>query len=161
MVKSRKVIFRKSQILLATDVAYSKHSIAIDSISMAGCINAVWAIVCFEIPAREASIFCDFWKLTSCNFIALISTFIEVNLLLCLLRINLPNLCPNMNHFDAADFSEWHSEEVISFFWRSVYISKISWNNISSVESQKGPITIHRCSIENHKGTIAINIVQW
>ena len=28
-----------------------------------------------------------------------------------------------MNHFDAADFSECHSEEVISFFWRSVYIT--------------------------------------
>ena len=41
---------------------------------------------------------------------------------MCLLRINLPNLCPNMNHFDAVDFSECHSEEVISFFWRSVYI---------------------------------------
>ena len=27
-----------------------------------------------------------------------------------------------MNHFDAVDFSECHSEEVISFFWRSVYI---------------------------------------
>ena len=38
--------------------------------------------------------------------------------------INLPNLCPNMNHFDAAvDFSECHSEEVISFFWRSVYLA--------------------------------------
>ena len=23
--------------------------------------------------------------------------------------------------FNALDFSEWHSEEVISFFWRSVY----------------------------------------
>ena len=23
-----------------------------------------------------------------------------------------------MNHFDAVDFSECHSEEVISFFWR-------------------------------------------
>ena len=23
---------------------------------------------------------------------------------------------------DALDFSEWHSEEVISFFWRSVYV---------------------------------------
>ena len=41
---------------------------------------------------------------------------------MCLLRINLPNLCPNMNHFDAVDFSECHSEEVISFFWRSVYL---------------------------------------
>ena len=27
-----------------------------------------------------------------------------------------------MNHFDAVDFSECHSEEVISFFWRSVYV---------------------------------------
>ena len=25
-------------------------------------------------------------------------------------------MCPNMNHFDAVDFSECHSEEVISFF---------------------------------------------
>ena len=27
-----------------------------------------------------------------------------------------------MIHFDALDFSECRSEEVISFFWRSVYI---------------------------------------
>ena len=40
--------------------------------------------------------------------------------LMCLLRINLPNLWPNRNHFDAVDFTECHSEEVISFFWRSV-----------------------------------------
>ena len=26
-----------------------------------------------------------------------------------------------MIHVDALDFSGWHSEEVISFFWRSVY----------------------------------------
>ena len=32
-------------------------------------------------------------------------------------QINLPiNLCPNMIHVDALDFSECHSEEVISFF---------------------------------------------
>ena len=29
-----------------------------------------------------------------------------------------------MIHVDALDFSEWHSEEVISFFWRSVYKHK-------------------------------------
>ena len=34
------------------------------------------------------------------------------------------NLCPNMNHFDAVDFSECHFEEVISFFWRSVYMHR-------------------------------------
>ena len=33
----------------------------------------------FELPAREASNFCDFWKFTSCDFIAFISPLIEVN----------------------------------------------------------------------------------
>ena len=89
---------------------------------MAGCVNTVRAIVCFELPAREASSFCDFFKLASCDFIAVISSLIEVKFCFfrcaLLLRINLPtcNLCPNMNHFDAVGFSECHSEEVISFF---------------------------------------------
>ena len=30
-----------------------------------------------------------------------------------------------MIQFDALDFSECHSEEVISFFWRSVYLERI------------------------------------
>ena len=59
VVKSHKVIFRKSQKLL-TEAAYAEHSIAIHSISMAGYVNAVRAIVCFELPAREANSFCDF-----------------------------------------------------------------------------------------------------
>ena len=44
----------------STEAAYSERSIAIDSISMASYVNAVRAIVCFELPAREASSFCDF-----------------------------------------------------------------------------------------------------
>ena len=35
---------------------------------------------------------------------------------MCLLRINLSNLYPNMNHFDEVDFSECRPEEVISSF---------------------------------------------
>ena len=35
-----------------------------------------------------------------------------------------------MNHFDAVDFSEYHSEEVISFFWRSVY----KWTTASFIQ---------------------------
>ena len=93
------------------------------SISKVGYINAVPAFVCFEIPARVTSSFCDFWKLTSCDSIAFIFSLIEVNFfLMCLLRINLPNLCPNMIQVNVLDFSEWHSEEVISFFWGSMYI---------------------------------------
>ena len=103
----------------STEEAYSEHSIAIHSISMAGCVNAVRAIVCFELPAREAISFCDSWKLTSCDFIAFISSLVKVNFFIFRCAYN---LCPNMNYFDAVDFSEYHSEEVISFFWGSVYI---------------------------------------
>ena len=50
------------------EAAYSEHSIAIHSISMAGYVNAVRAIVCFELPAREASSFCDFLKTVLLRF---------------------------------------------------------------------------------------------
>ena len=63
----------------STEAAYSEHSIASHSISMAGYVNAVWAIVYFELAAREASNFCDFLTLTSCDFIAFISSLIEAN----------------------------------------------------------------------------------
>ena len=92
---------------------------------MACYVNAVRAIVCFELPAREASNFCDFWKLTSCDFHRILLFdwnklfFLDV----LIKEISLPNMCPNMNYFDAVDFNECHSEEVISFFWRSVYIA--------------------------------------
>ena len=42
-----------------------------------------------------------------------------------LLRSIKAYLCPNIN-FDSVDFSERRPEEVISFFWRSVYINLIS-----------------------------------
>ena len=41
---------------------------------------------------------------------------------MCFMRRIVAYLCLNMINFDAADFSERRSEEVISFFWRSVYI---------------------------------------
>ena len=47
--------------------AYSEHSIAIHSILKAGYVTAVQAIVLTELRALEASSFCDFWKMTSCN----------------------------------------------------------------------------------------------
>ena len=49
--------------------------------------------VCFELPAREASSFYDFWQFTSCDFIAFISLLVFFEM--CLLRITLPNLCPH------------------------------------------------------------------
>ena len=46
---------------------------------MAGYVNTVPAFVCFELPAREASSFCDFWKGISSDLNAFISFLIEVN----------------------------------------------------------------------------------
>ena len=40
---------------------------------------------------------------------------------MCVIRRIIAYLCLNMINFDAVDFSERRSEEVISFFWRSVY----------------------------------------
>ena len=39
---------------------------------------------------------------------------------MCLVRSTIANLCPIMNHFNALDFNECRSEEVIRFFWCSV-----------------------------------------
>ena len=39
-----------------------------------------------------------------------------------LLRSIKASLCPNIINFDSVDFSGRHPEEVISFFWRSVYV---------------------------------------
>ena len=84
---------------------------------MAGCVNAVRAIVCFKLPAREASRFCDFL-----NWTFAISSHLSPLLLTCLSRITLPNLCQNINHFDAVDviLQKW------CLFWRTVYFWTIS-----------------------------------
>ena len=39
-----------------------------------------------------------------------------------LLRSIKAYLCPNIINFDSVDFSKRRPEEVISFFWRSVYV---------------------------------------
>ena len=75
-------------------------------------------------PGPRGKQFLQFLKTDLLRFHRIYLLFDWIKLLffnLCLLRINLPNLCPNMNHFHAVDFSECHSEKVISFFWRSVY----------------------------------------
>ena len=41
-----------------------------------------------------------------------------------LLRSIIAYLCPNIIKFDSVDFSGRRPEEVISFFWRSVYIAE-------------------------------------
>ena len=43
---------------------------------MAGYVTAILAFVCSNLPAQEASSFCDFWKLTSCDFTSFFSFFL-------------------------------------------------------------------------------------
>ena len=47
---------------------------------------------------------------------------------MCLVRSIFANLCPIMIHLNALDFNVCRFEEVISFFWRSVYIHAVQCN---------------------------------
>ena len=106
---------------------YSKHSIAIHSISVAGYVTAILIFVRAELRALETSSFCDFffkWPLAILPYFTpfwLNQTFVFCDI--CLVTITIANLCPIMINFNALDFSECCSEEVISFFWCSVYVS--------------------------------------
>ena len=87
----------------------------------------------FRTPSPRGKQFLWFLKIDLLRFHRTYILFDWSKLLffeMCLLRINLPtggNLCPNMKHFDDVDFGECHSEVVISFFWRSVYIVSYSF----------------------------------
>ena len=53
---------------------------------MAGYVNAVPAFVCFELPAREASSFCDFLKIDLLRFHRIYLLF-DWSKLLCFLDV--------------------------------------------------------------------------
>ena len=53
---------------------------------------------------------------------------------MCLVRSTLTILYPIMSHFSALDFGECRSEEVVSLFWRSVYIV---WEYASLIQQIK------------------------
>ena len=48
---------------------------------------------------------------------------------MCLIKSIIANLCPIMIHFNALDFSECRSNEVINVFCRSVYIDIYNWTS--------------------------------
>ena len=125
VMKSQKITLKKSQ-KPPQKAAYSEHSIAFHSISKAGYVTAALAIVHTQLRAREASGFCDFWKMTSCKFTLISSYLTQANIIflkMCLVRSIIANLWPIKSHFNALDFNVCRSEEVLSFFWRSVYYS--------------------------------------
>ena len=75
--------------------------------------------------ARSVSSFCDFRKITFRDLTAYFSFLMREKswvFQIFLLRSIKAYLCPNIINFDSGDFSERRPEEMISFFWRSVYI---------------------------------------
>ena len=76
-MKSQKVTFQKPQKLLAGNL---HERPPIHSISEAGYVTAVLAIVLTELRAREASSFCDFWNLTSGDFTLFYSFSTQANI---------------------------------------------------------------------------------
>ena len=83
-----------------------------------------------SLKARSVSSFCDFRKMTFRDQTVFSPVWSE-NILcffIFLLRSIKAYLCPKMIHFDAVDFSERRPEEVISFFWRSVYVLIFSFH---------------------------------
>ena len=127
-MKSREVNYQKSQKLLASRAGSSKQTKARYGVYVTrhwnwmsgywtfwiGCLHgarselARWAVsVIFE--KWPFVIFLFFETRKSCVF------------QIFLLRSNKAYLCPSTIYFDSVDFSECRPEEVISFFWRSVY----------------------------------------
>ena len=97
-------------------------------------MNSFWILWIGRLRgARSVSSFCDFRKMTfrDQTVFSHFEARISCVFLIFLLRSIKAYLCPNMIKFDAVDFSEHRPEEVISFFWRSVYDKNgcnLSWS---------------------------------
>ena len=134
-VKSGKVIFLKSQKLLTERALSELHGGGLFrtfnsySFNFNGGLRKRRSGYCLlRTPSPRGKQYLWFLKIDLLRFHRIYLLFDWRKLLffwMCLLRIKLPYLCLNMNHFDAVNFNECHSEEVISFFWRSVYLLKI------------------------------------
>ena len=115
--------------------AYSEHSIAIHSISKAGHCNRRTGYCPLRAPCPGGEQFLWVLKNDLLRF-HLILFFFDLRkrkkFQMCLVRSIIANLCPIMTYFNALDFNVRRSEEVISFFWRSVYILE-SFNLLAKV----------------------------
>ena len=132
-MKSQKVIFQiitETARLLGTELGTDNSQCGGYKTRLWNWMNSYW-MFWIDCLSRwfSASSFCDFWKVTVCNFIAFSLLFGKSNLIIfqmCFIRRTIPFMCLNMINFDAVDFNESRCEEVISFFWRSVYMFKIA-----------------------------------
>ena len=128
-MKSQEVNFQKSQKLLASRAGSFEADNSPYGVYVArhwNWMNSYWMFWIGRLRgARSVSSFCDFRKMTFRDLTAFFS-FFEARkscvFQIFLLRSIKAYLCPNIINFDSVDFSEHRPEEVISFFWRSVYI---------------------------------------
>ena len=127
-MKSQEVNFQKSQKLLASRAGSSKQTkAAVDSVYVTrhwNWMNSYWMFWIGRLRgARSVSSFCDLKKITSWfhHIFLLFDTRKSCVFQIFLIRSIRDYLCPNIN-FDSVNFSERRPEEVISFFWRSVYV---------------------------------------
>ena len=130
VVKSRKVIFRKSQKLLTWWALSELHGGGLFKIFNSYSFNfngglrkRCMGYCLLRTPSPRGKQFLWFLKFDLLRLYRIYLLFDWSNIFcfsMCLLRINLPNLCRNINHFDAVDFSECHCKEAIIFFWCSV-----------------------------------------
>ena len=135
MVKSQEVTLKKSR-LPATELGTDKSQYGGYITRHWNGMNSHWMFWIGGLSWRfSVSSFCDIWKLTFCDFITFFLLFAKsypLIFLMCFIRGIIAYLCLNMINFDAVDFSGHRSKEVISFFWRSVYIQHteviVQWN---------------------------------
>ena len=108
----------------STEAAYSQHSIAIHSISMAGYVTAYRLLSAVNSQPGSLAVSVIFEKLLlaiSPHFspVLLKQTFVYLAVLN---KYSLANLCPSMMYFDPLDFSECPSEKVMFLLTPNVYI---------------------------------------
>ena len=118
-MKSRKVIFWKSQKQL-TELHGGSLFRTCNSYSFnfnSGLRKRRTCFCLLRTPSPRGAQFLWFFKIDLLRFHCIYLLFDWSKLsgfffYMCLLRTQLPNLCQNMIHVDALDFSECHSEEV-------------------------------------------------
>ena len=138
LVKSRKVIFRKSQKLLTKQALSELHGGSLFRIFNSyssnfngGLRKRRTGFCLLRSPSPRGKQFLWFLKIDLLRLF--ISSLIEVNFSFfrCALRINLPNLCPNMIMLMlwilVSDTLKW------CFFWRSVYLKRFIAKRVISI----------------------------
>ena len=126
-MKSQEVNFQKSQKLLASRAGSSKQTIA-RTYGVYATRHEWIAIEFLNRPRPWSSLGEQYLRFSKNDLswpnriLLLFAARKSCVFQIFLLRSIKAYLCANIINFDSVDFSGHHPEEVISFFWRSVYV---------------------------------------